>query len=93
MIVFDLNQYPPSVSCSQHCRNLIKAGYDPQTPIKFVRGNTAVFNEVFTLKHWAERECIESREGAWMRYQSVSPVDLQVSPVQSRNSEEVHYAQ
>ena len=93
MVIFDLNQYPPSTSCSQHCRNLIKAGHDPQTPIKFVRGQTPVFNETFTLKHWAERECIESRDGAWMRYQVNSPVDLQVSPVQSRNNEEVHYAQ
>ena len=92
MVIFDLNLYPPSTSCSQHCRNLINAGHDPQTPIKFVRGQTSVFNETFTLKHWATKECIESRDGAWMRYQSVSPVDLQVSPVQSRNNEEVHYA-
>ena len=93
MVIFDLNQCPPSTSCSQHCRNLIKAGHDPQTPIKFIRGPTPVFNETHTLKHWAGREFIESRDGAWMRYQSVSLVDLQVSPVQSRNNEEVHYAQ
>lgn len=96
MVIFDLNLYPPSTSCSQHCRNLIIAGHDPQTPIKFVRGQTPVFNENFTLKHWAGRECLESRDGAWMRYQANSPIDLQVSPVQSRNEKiqkEVHYAQ
>ena len=96
MLIFDLNQYPPSTSCSQHCRNLIKAGHDPQTPIKFVRGQTPVFNETFTLIHWATKECIESRDGAWMRYQSVSRRDLQGDAVQSRNEKihrEVHHAQ
>ena len=96
MVIFDLNQYPPSTSCSQHCRNLIKAGHDPQTPIKFVRGQTPVFNETFTLIHWAGRECIESRDGAWMRYQSVSSKDLQGGVPQSRNDkilQEVRYAQ
>ena len=93
MVIFDLNQYPPSTSCPQHCRNLIKAGHDPQTPIKFVRVQTPIFKETFTLQYWAEREYIESRDGAWMRYQANCPVDLQVSPVQSRNNEEVHYAQ
>ena len=92
MIVFDLKQYPPSMSCSQHCRHLISVGHDPQTPIKFVRGSIPVFNEVFTLEYWATRECIESRDGAWMRWQSNSSKHLQVGPVQSRNKEEVLHA-
>ena len=85
MIVFDLNQYPPSVSCSQHCRHLITAGYDPQTPIKFVRGNTAVFNENFTLIHWAGKECIESHNGRHMRYVKYTGEDVYICPQESRN--------
>ena len=84
MVVFDLNLFPSSITCSQHCRNMIHAGYDPQTPIKFVRGQTPIFNETFPLSHWAELECIESRDGSWMRYQSVSARDLQGGPQESR---------
>ena len=85
MIVFDLNQYSPSISCSQHCRNLIKAGHDPQTPITFVRGQTPVFNETFTLIHWAGRECIESHNGRHMRYVKYTGEDVYICPQESRN--------
>jgi hypothetical protein len=50
MVVFDLNLFPSSITWSQHCRNLIHSGYDPQTPIKFVRGQTPIFNETFSPK-------------------------------------------
>ena len=85
MIIFDLNQYPPSISCSQHCRNLIKAGHDPQTPIKFVRGQTPVFNETFTLEHWAGRDCIESHNGRHMRYVKHTGEDVYILPQEKRN--------
>ena len=85
MIVFDLNQYSPSISCPQHCRNLIRAGHDPQTSIKFVRGQTPVFNETFTLIHWAGKECIESHNGRHMRYVKYTGEDVYICPQESQN--------
>ena len=85
MIIFDLNQYSPSISCSQHCRNLINAGHDPQTPIKFVRGNTNIFNETCTLIRWAGKECIESHHGKHMRYVKYTGEDVYICPQEGRN--------
>lgn len=85
MVIFDLNQYPPSTSCSQHCRNLINAGHDPQTPIKFVRGQTPVFKETFTLIHWAGRDCIESHNGRHMRYVKHTGEDVYILSQEKRN--------
>ena len=85
MVVFDLNLFSSSITCSQHCRNLIHSGYDPQTPIKFVRGQTPVFNETFTLNHWADRDCIESHNGRHMRYVKHTGEDVYILPQEKRN--------
>ena len=67
MLNINLSDYPNGKSCGSIARQVIKQGQDPSLVVRFMRGNTKVFNEDLTLGYWAGTTVEESTKGEWMK--------------------------
>lgn len=70
-ITHDLNT-TGTKSCTVICRELVKAGADPETTIEFVRASTPVFASR-PVRWWAERRVREADSNGPMRFEMYRP--------------------
>ena len=67
MLIINLSDCSNGKSCGSIARWLIKQGQDPDQAVRFMCGNTRVFNEDLTLGYWAGTRVKESTDGEWMK--------------------------
>ena len=67
MLIINLSDCPIGKSCGSIARQLIKQGQYPSRVVRFMRGNTKVFNEDLTLGYWAGTRVKESTDGEWIK--------------------------
>ena len=67
MLIINLSDCPIGKSCGSIAGQLIKQGQDPVQAVRFVRGNTKVFNKDLTLGYWVGTRVKESTDSEWMK--------------------------
>ena len=67
MLIINLSDCPNGKSCGYIARQLIKHGQHPDQTVRFMRGNTKIFNEDLTLGYWAGTRVKESTDGEWIK--------------------------